>query len=58
MARISFILIIIIDVLAILDVWKRESNREKRLLWTVVILLLPVVGPLAWYVISRKIITI
>ena len=58
MPRIWFILVIIIDVLAILDVLKRESSNEKRLLWIVVILLLPVAGPLAWYLISRRIINI
>lgn len=58
MARVWFILILIIDVLAILDVWKRDSNNEKRILWTVVILLLPIAGPLAWYAVSRKIINI
>lgn len=58
MVRVWFILIIIIDVLAILDVWKRELSSEKRLLWTVVILLLPIAGPLAWYAVSRKIINI
>ena len=58
MARVWFIIVIVIDVLAILDVWKREANTEKKLLWTVVILLLPVLGPLAWYAISRKIINI
>ncbi len=58
MGRVWFIVVIIIDVLAILDVWKREPGNEKRLLWTVVILMLPVVGPLAWYAVSRKIINI
>ena len=58
MVRVWFILIIIIDVLAMLDVWKREVTNEKRLLWTVVILLLPIAGPLAWYAVSRKIINI
>ncbi|MBX2964488.1 MAG: PLDc_N domain-containing protein [Cyclobacteriaceae bacterium] len=56
MGRIWVILIFVIDVLAILDVWKREQSMEKRLLWTVVILLLPLLGPVAWYLISRKII--
>ena len=58
MARIWVIIIIIIDVLAILDVLKRETSNEKRLLWIVIILLLPVAGPLAWYAISRKIINL
>ena len=58
MGRIGFILVLVIDVLAILDVWKRESSNEKKLLWTVIILLLPLLGPIAWYVVSRRIINL
>jgi hypothetical protein len=58
MGRIGFILVLVIDVLAILDVWKRESSNEKKLLWTVVILLLPLLGPIAWYLVSRRIINL
>lgn len=58
MPRLIPLLILIIDVLAIIDVWKRESNTEKRLLWTIVIILIPVFGPLAWYLVSRKIINL
>jgi hypothetical protein len=58
MIRIWATLIIVIDVLAILDVLKRESSNEKRLLWIVIILVLPLAGPIAWYLISRKIINL
>ncbi|MBL7845594.1 MAG: PLDc_N domain-containing protein [Cyclobacteriaceae bacterium] len=58
MGRLWVLLIFVIDVLAIVDVWKREYSMEKRLLWTVVIILLPLIGPIAWYLISRKIISI
>ncbi|HMV10301.1 MAG TPA: PLD nuclease N-terminal domain-containing protein [Cyclobacteriaceae bacterium] len=58
MVRIIYFLVLIIDVLAIIDVWQRESNLEKRLLWSVVILLLPIAGPLAWYLVSRRIINL
>jgi len=58
MVRIWGLLILIIAILAVVDVWKRENSMEKRLLWTVVIILLPVVGPLAWYAISRRIINL
>jgi hypothetical protein len=56
MYRIISFLLIIIDILAILDVWKRESTIERRLLWTILIIILPGLGALAWYAISRKII--
>ena len=58
MARIWFTIVIVIDVLAILDVWRSDSSNERKLLWTVIILLLPVIGPLAWYAVSRRIINI
>jgi heme A synthase len=53
MIRFASILVLLIIVLAIYDVWKREPSMEKRLLWTVVILILPLVGALAWLGISR-----
>lgn len=58
MIRIWGIVVLIIYVIAIVDVWQREHNLEKRLLWTVVILVFPFIGALAWYLISRKIINL
>jgi Phospholipase_D-nuclease N-terminal len=58
MIRIWGLLILIIYVIAIVDVWQREHNLEKRLLWTVVILVFPFIGALAWYLVSRKIINL
>jgi hypothetical protein len=58
MVRIGALLFFILIVLTIIDIWKTESNLEKRLLWTVVILLVPFVGSIAWYIISRKIINL
>lgn len=58
MARIWFILVVVIDVLAILDVWKSAGSTERKILWIVIILLLPIAGPLAWYLVSRKIINL
>lgn len=58
MIRIGGLLVLIIYVIAIVDVWQREHNLEKRLLWTVVIIVFPFIGALAWYLISRKIINL
>jgi len=58
MGKIWGLLILVITILAVLDVWRREHSMEKRLLWTVVIILLPIIGPLAWYAISRGIIKV
>lgn len=58
MIRFWGLLVLIICVIAIIDVWQREHSMEKRLLWTVVILVFPFVGALAWYLVSRKIINL
>lgn len=58
MIRIWGLIVLIIYVVAIVDVWQRESSLEKKLLWTVVILVFPFIGALAWYLISRKIINL
>lgn len=58
MIRIWGLIVLIIYVVAIVDVWQRESSLEKRLLWTVVILVFPFIGALAWYLISRKIVNL
>lgn len=58
MPRLIALFVFVLDVLAIIDVWQRENNTEKKLLWTVVILLLPIIGPLAWYLVSRKVINL
>jgi hypothetical protein len=58
MGRVWGILVLVIDVLAILDVLKSNREIEKKILWIVVILLLPLLGAIAWYGVSRKIINL
>ncbi len=58
MGRLWGILIVVIIVLAVMDVWRREFSTEKRILWSIVIVVFPVVGALAWYAVSRKIINL
>jgi uncharacterized membrane protein YphA (DoxX/SURF4 family) len=54
MARLIGILVLIAVILTIIDVWQKESSLEKRLLWIVVIILLPIIGSIAWYIVSSK----
>jgi hypothetical protein len=58
MLRLGGLLALIIIIIAVVDVWQREHNTEKRLLWTVVIIVFPFIGALAWYLVSRKIINL
>lgn len=48
------ILILVIDIIALLDVIKRKMKVEMKLVWVLAILLLPLLGPLLYFVIGRK----
>lgn len=56
MGRLLAILVFVIAIIAVFDVWRRENSLEKRLLWTVIIIVFPFLGAMAWYAISRGVI--
>jgi hypothetical protein len=56
MARILSILVLVVALVAAIDVLKTVRETEKRILWLLVIILLPLIGSLLWYLVSRRII--
>jgi Phospholipase_D-nuclease N-terminal len=46
--------IFVLDVLAVLDIFKQPWDLSRKLVWTVVILLLPMVGLIAYYFFSGR----
>ncbi|HLT72857.1 MAG TPA: PLDc N-terminal domain-containing protein [Cyclobacteriaceae bacterium] len=58
MGRLGTILIIVIDVLAVMDVLRSNRETERKVIWILIIIVLPLLGPLAWYLVSRKIINL
>ena len=53
MFRILPLLIIIIQIVAIVDVVQTHRDTERKVLWIIAIIILPVIGSLAWYLVSR-----
>ena len=53
MARLIPILILIIDIIVILDIVKSNKDQEKKILWVIAVLFLPVLGPILWYIIGK-----
>ncbi len=43
------IIIFVIDIWAILNVWQSSSAVLSKLLWTIGIIIFPVVGVIVWY---------
>ncbi len=48
------LLIIVLDVLALVEVWKSSRTDSDKILWTAVIIILPFVGLIAYYLFGRK----
>ena len=48
------LVILILDILAIIQVVKSSMDGGKKALWIVLILLLPVVGLILYYLIGKK----
>ena len=54
MFRLLPILILIIDIIVILDIIKSNKDSEKKILWIIAVIFLPVLGPILYYVIGKK----
>ncbi|MFP4472677.1 MAG: PLDc N-terminal domain-containing protein [Candidatus Omnitrophota bacterium] len=48
------LLILILDIAAIVDCVQSSKSGEKKALWIVLILLLPLVGLILYYLMGRK----
>ena len=48
------LVILVLDIIAIVDVFKSSMTTGKKVLWIILILILPVVGLLLYFFIGRK----
>ncbi|WP_312486222.1 PLDc N-terminal domain-containing protein [Stutzerimonas nitrititolerans] len=49
------VLILLLDVLAIVQVWRTRIETGRKIIWSLVITLLPVVGLVMWFVAMSRI---
>lgn len=54
MGRFISLIILIIDVVVILDIVNSDKDTEKKVLWTIAVIFLPILGPLLYYFIGRR----
>ena len=48
------VLVLIGDVWAIINIFQSSTTNEKKLLWTLVVLLLPLLGLILWYFLGPR----
>lgn len=49
MGRLLSFLILVIDILVIIDIVRSNKDTEKKILWIVAVVFLPVLGPILYY---------
>lgn len=54
MARLISLIILIIDIVVILDIIRSNKDMEKKVLWIIAVIFLPVLGPILYYVVGKK----
>ena len=48
------LLILIGDIWAIINIFQSSASNEKKLLWTLVVILLPLLGLILWFFLGPR----
>lgn len=54
MGRLLYFLVLVIDILVIIDIVRSNKDTEKKILWIIAVVFLPILGPILYYVLGRK----
>ncbi len=54
MARLIGLIILVIDIVVVIDIIKSNKDMEKKLLWIIAVIFLPLLGPILYYFIGKK----
>jgi hypothetical protein len=54
MGRLISFIILVIDIVVIVDIVKSNKDTEKKILWIIAVVFLPVLGPILYYFVGKK----
>jgi hypothetical protein len=54
MGRLISLLILIVDILVIVDILRSNKETEKKILWIIAVVFLPILGPILYYFIGKN----
>jgi len=54
MGRLISLAVIVLDVIVILDILKSNKDNEKKILWIIAVVFLPLLGPILYLAMGRK----
>lgn len=51
----AFVIIAVVDLLALVSIWRSNLHSTRaRVVWTVIVAALPILGALAWFPLGRE----
>lgn len=53
MGKLFYLIILVIDIVVIADIVNSYKDREKKILWIIVVVFLPVLGPILYYFVGK-----
>jgi len=54
MSRLIYLIVLVIDVVVVMDILRSNKDMEKKILWIIAVIFLPILGPVLYYVIGKK----
>lgn len=57
MARLLYVLYLVLIILMIVNIWKQPGDTVKKILWTVVLIVAPVIGVILFVLVERSMFT-
>jgi hypothetical protein len=54
MGRILSFIILIIDIIVIFDILKSNKDTERKILWIIAVVFLPILGPILYYLVGKR----
>ncbi len=54
MSRLIYLAVLVLDVIVVLDILKSNKDMEKKILWIIAVIFLPLLGPVLYYIIGKK----
>jgi len=54
MSRLIGLAVLILDIIVVMDILKSNKDMEKKILWIIAVIFLPLLGPVLYYLIGKK----
>jgi len=54
MSRLISLLVLALDIIVIMDILRSSKDKEKKILWIIAVVFLPLLGPILYYVMGKK----